>query len=70
MAVYLPDEKVLCGGSVLEQSLGDLSFADLDRDLETVVTGHGNAVHGEEPVDHDPDWLGAQRPVGSRNRAS
>ncbi|MCP4677483.1 MAG: subclass B2 metallo-beta-lactamase [Deltaproteobacteria bacterium] len=57
--VYFPDEKVLYGGCILKERLGNLTFANLEEyhetlnklkqaklDIETIVAGHWTAVHG------------------------
>ncbi|MBN2072310.1 MAG: subclass B2 metallo-beta-lactamase [Candidatus Krumholzibacteriota bacterium] len=68
--VYFPSEKVLYGGCILKQGLGNLSFANLEQypktllklkelelDIKTIVAGHGAPVHGPELIDHYLDLL-------------
>lgn len=63
--VYFPGEKVLYGGCMLKEQLGNLSFADLveypktlrkllslDLEIKTVVAGHGSPLHGPELIGH------------------
>jgi len=63
--VYFPEEQVLYGGCILKNFLGNLEFANLEeypktlqklKDLElpiqTIIAGHGKAVHGPELIDH------------------
>jgi metallo-beta-lactamase class B len=62
--VYFPNEKVLYGGCILKEQLGNLDFADLAAypetlrklqrlklDIDTIVAGHGSAVHGPELIE-------------------
>lgn len=62
--VYLPKEKVLYGGCVLKEMLGNLDGADLTEyprtlrklkrlglDIATIVAGHFSPVHGPELID-------------------
>lgn len=65
--IYFPEEKVLYGGCILKEQLGNLTFADIaeyprtleklqDMKLEirTIVAGHWSAVHGPELI---PQYL-------------
>jgi metallo-beta-lactamase class B len=62
--VYFPAEKVLYGGCILKEQLGNLTFADLKEypltlqklkrlnlDIQTIVAGHGSPIHGPELID-------------------
>lgn len=62
--VYFPEEKVLYGGCILKEQLGNLAFADvaeypktlrklqqLKLDIRTIVAGHYSPVHGPELID-------------------
>jgi metallo-beta-lactamase class B len=60
--VYFPKEKVLYGGCILKEQLGNLDFADLAEypktltklktfDIRTIIAGHWSAVHGPELID-------------------
>lgn len=68
--VWFPQEKVLYGGCILKEKLGNLNYANLEeypktlRKLQalnlgftTVVAGHYSPVHGPELVDHYLDLL-------------
>jgi metallo-beta-lactamase class B len=57
--VYFPNEKVLYGGCILKEQLGNLEFANLVEypktlrklqqlhlDITTIIAGHYSAVHG------------------------
>lgn len=59
--VYFPEEKVLYGGCILNERIGNLTFANLAEypntlnklkqlklDIRTIVAGHWTAVHGPE----------------------
>jgi len=72
--VYFPEERVLYGGCILKERLGDLSFADIEQypktliklqelrlDINTVVAGHWSAVHGPELMDHYLELLERNR---------
>lgn len=63
--VYFPDEKVLYGGCIVKEQLGNLTFANLEEypktlrklqqlglDIDIVVAGHGKPVHGPELIEH------------------
>ena len=63
--VYFPQEKILYGGCILKEELGNLQFADLQqyprtlRKLQqlnlgytTVIAGHDSPIHGPELVEH------------------
>jgi metallo-beta-lactamase class B len=63
--VFFPNEKVLYGGCVLKEQLGNMDGADLAEypktlrklkqlhlDIATVVAGHYSPVHGPELIDH------------------
>lgn len=62
--IYFPQEKVLYGGCILKEQLGNLSFADLVEypktlqklkhlhlEISTIIAGHYSAVHGPELLD-------------------
>ena len=62
--VYFPEEKVLYGGCILKEQIGNLTFAnvaeypktlhklkELKLDIRTVVAGHWSPVHGPELID-------------------
>ncbi|MBF0103658.1 MAG: subclass B2 metallo-beta-lactamase [Desulfobacterales bacterium] len=62
--VYFPEEKVLYGGCILKEQIGNLSFANiaeylktlqklkqLNLEIRTVIAGHWSAVHGPELID-------------------
>ena len=62
--VYFPKEKVLYGGCVLKELLGNLDGADLTEypktlqklkklglDITTIIAGHFSPVHGPELID-------------------
>jgi metallo-beta-lactamase class B len=64
IVVYFPEEKVLYGGCMLKEQLGNLEFADvaeyrrtlhrlkdLKLDIRTIVAGHWSPVHGPELID-------------------
>lgn len=72
--VYFPRERVLYGGCILKEQLGNLSFADIAQypktllelrrlklDIETVVAGHWSAVHGPELIDRYAELLERHR---------
>jgi len=61
--VYFPEEKLLYGGCILKEQIGNLAFADvaeyrktlhklqqLNLDIKTIVAGHWSAVHGPELI--------------------
>jgi metallo-beta-lactamase class B len=61
--VYFPVEKVLYGGCILKEQIGNLAFADLAEypktlrslerlklDIKTIIAGHYSAVHGPELI--------------------
>jgi metallo-beta-lactamase class B len=61
--VYFPDEKVLYGGCILKEHLGNLSFAnveeypktlhklkELNLDIKTIIAGHWSAIHGPDLI--------------------
>lgn len=62
--VYFPEEKVLYGGCILKEQLGNLDFADigeypktlrklqqLDLGFTTIIAGHYSPIHGPELID-------------------
>lgn len=74
--VYFPQEKILYGGCILKESLGNLAFADLQEypktlrklkqthpDIDTIIAGHGTAVHGPDLIDRYLDLLQKNSPV-------
>jgi metallo-beta-lactamase class B len=77
--VYFPEEKVLYGGCILKEQLGNLTFANraeypntlhklerLGLDIRTIVAGHWSAVHGPELIEQYLDLLKANPAAGSR----
>jgi metallo-beta-lactamase class B len=70
--VYFPGEKVLYGGCILKEQLGNLTFANraeypntlrklerLGLDIRTIVAGHWSAVHGPELIERYVNLLKA-----------
>ena len=64
MFVWFPEEKVLYGGCILKEQLGNLDFADVEAypvtleklkalklDIRTIVAGHYSPLHGPELID-------------------
>lgn len=62
--VYFPEERVLYGGCVLKEQLGNLALADLEEypktlkrlqklnlGYTTIIAGHWSPIHGPELVD-------------------
>jgi metallo-beta-lactamase class B len=62
--VYFPEEKVLYGGCILKEQLGNVALADLveypktlqklkrlDLGYTTIIAGHWSPIHGPELVD-------------------
>jgi metallo-beta-lactamase class B len=60
--VYFPKEKVLYGGCILKEQLGNLDFANLAEypktlaklktfDIRTIIAGHWSAIHGPALID-------------------
>ena len=62
--VYFPEEKVLYGGCILKEQLGNLALADLieypktlrklerlNLGYETIIAGHWSPIHGPELID-------------------
>ena len=73
--VWLPNEKVLYGGCVLKEQLGNMAGADpaayrktltalkaMKLPIETIVAGHWSAVHGPELIDQYLGLLAAYKP--------
>jgi metallo-beta-lactamase class B len=73
--VYFPEEKVLYGGCILKEQLGNLAFANraeypntlhklerLGLDIRTIVAGHWSAVHGPELIGQYLSLLNASPP--------
>ncbi len=61
--VYFPREKVLYGGCILKEQIGNLTFANLaeypktlrklerlNLDIKTIIAGHWSPVHGPELI--------------------
>ena len=61
--VYFPKERVLYGGCIVKEQVGNLAFADVDEyprtlrrlidrklKIRTVVAGHWSPVHGPELI--------------------
>ena len=78
--IYFPEEKVLYGGCILKEQLGNLALANLDeyprtlRKLKalnlgytTIIAGHWSPIHGPELVDRYLHLLerGRARPARS-----
>jgi metallo-beta-lactamase class B len=72
--VYFPEEKILYGGCILKEKLGNFQLADLDeysRTLEklkrlnlgftTIIAGHYSPIHGPELVDQYLQLLALHR---------
>jgi metallo-beta-lactamase class B len=68
--VYFPVEKVLYGGCILKEQIGNLAFADLAEypktlhrlqglklDIKIIVAGHYSALHGPELIQQYLDLL-------------
>ena len=68
--VYFPEEKVLYGGCILNEQMGNLAFAyiaeypktlhkleQLKLDIRTIIAGHWSAVHGPELIEQYLDLL-------------
>jgi metallo-beta-lactamase class B len=62
--VWFPEERILYGGCILKEQLGNLDFADtveyphtlmklkaLNLPVETVIAGHYSPLHGPELID-------------------
>ena len=62
--VYFPQEKILYGGCILKEQLGNLDFADvaeypktlrklqrLNLGFTTIIAGHYSPIHGPELID-------------------
>lgn len=73
--VYFPKEKVLYGGCVLKEHLGNMAGANvteytetlrklkaLHLDIKTIVAGHWSPVHGPELIDQYLQMLAQYRP--------
>jgi metallo-beta-lactamase class B len=71
LVIYFPKEKVLYGSCIVKEELGNLAFADIFEyrrtlnklkssglDIDTVIAGHGNPLHGPELIQHYLDLLG------------
>ncbi len=69
--IYFPEEKVLYGGCILKEQIGNLSFANIEEypktlqklkqlhlEIRTVIAGHWSAVHGPELIDQYLELLG------------
>ncbi len=63
--VWFPDEKILYGGCILKEQLGNLDFANLaeypktlrklqglNLGVTTIIAGHYSPIHGPELIDH------------------
>ena len=68
--VYFPSEKVLYGGCILKEYIGNLTFANiveypktlhslerLNLDIKIIIAGHYSAVHGPELIQQYLDLL-------------
>jgi metallo-beta-lactamase class B len=68
--VYFPEEKVLYGGCILKEQIGNLAFANIDEypktlhkleqlklEIKTIIAGHYSAVHGPELIEQYLDLL-------------
>ncbi len=73
--VYFPKQKVLYGGCVLKEHLGNMAGANvteyartlrklkaLHLDIKTIVAGHWSPVHGPELIDQYLQMLARYRP--------
>ena len=71
--VYFPEEKVLYGGCILKEKLGNLDFANIEEypktlrklralEIKTVIAGHYSAIHGPELIDTYLDLLARREP--------
>jgi metallo-beta-lactamase class B len=62
--VYFPEEKVIYGGCILKEQIGNLVFANISEypktlrrlqqlrlEIQTIIAGHSSAVHGPELID-------------------
>jgi metallo-beta-lactamase class B len=62
--VYFPAERILYGGCILKEQLGNLAFADLaeypntlrklkalNLPIKTIIAGHWSPIHGPELID-------------------
>lgn len=69
--VYFPGEKVLYGGCILKEKIGNLAFANLTEypktlhklerlklDIKTIIAGHYAPVHGPELISQYLTLLG------------
>jgi metallo-beta-lactamase class B len=78
--VYFPEEKVLYGGCVLKEQLGNLSLADrveypktlrklqrLNLGYTTIIAGHWSPIHGPELVDQYLQLLALDQEHSSGN---
>ncbi|MEO9386912.1 subclass B2 metallo-beta-lactamase [Chromobacterium phragmitis] len=76
--VYFPEEKVLYGNCILKRELGNLHEADLaeypktlDRleqsglDIDTIIAGHLDALHGPELIGHYRQLLRREASAGA-----
>jgi metallo-beta-lactamase class B len=63
--IYFPKEKILYGNCILKETLGNLEFANLEEyprtllklkglklPIDTIIAGHGSAIHGPGLIDH------------------
>jgi len=79
--VYFPEEKVLYGGCILKEQLGNLTFANtaeytktlhklkqLKLDIKTIVAGHWSPVHGPELIDQYLELLKSNSEITSQKR--
>jgi metallo-beta-lactamase class B len=75
--VYFPEEKVLYGGCILKEQIGNLTFANLTEypktlhkleqlnlDIKTIVAGHWSPVHGPELIEQYLKLLEGSQAVG------
>jgi metallo-beta-lactamase class B len=62
--VYFPEERILYGGCILKEQLGNLAFADVEEypktlrklrarglKIRTIVAGHWSPLHGPDLID-------------------
>jgi metallo-beta-lactamase class B len=81
--IYFPEEKVLYGGCILKEQLGNLSFADvaeypktlqklkqLHLEIDTIIAGHWSAVHGPDLLDRYLEFLNKNAEAGPKSQDS
>ena len=81
--VYFPEEKVLYGGCILKEQLGNLAFANLTEypktlrklkrlnlDIKIIVAGHWSPVHGPELIEQYLELLKKNSPSAPQGKTS